>query len=93
MGWGAAQRGLGEARRGLGATRRGWGGRGNVRTALYMAALEASRFNPVLNAHYKKLVDNRKPPKVALIACARKLLVILNAIVKANTAWRAPPQS
>jgi transposase len=68
-----------------------WGGRGAVRTALYMAALVASRFNPVLAAHYRKLIDNKKPAKVALVACARKLLVILNAIVRDKAAWREPP--
>lgn len=68
-----------------------WGGRGAVRTALYMAALVASRFNPVLGAHYRKLINNNKPAKVALVACARKLLVILNAIVRDAAAWRQPP--
>jgi transposase len=64
-----------------------WGGRGDVRSVLYMAALAAKRFNPVLRAHYEKLTAAKKPAKVALIACARKLLVILNAMVKAKRAW------
>jgi transposase len=68
-----------------------WGGRADVRSVLYMAALVASRHNPVLRAHYAKLVAQNKLPKVALIACARKLLVTLNAMVRANAEWKPPP--
>lgn len=56
------------------------GGRPHVRSALYMAALSSIRCNPVLSAHYKHLTDSGKPPKVALVACMRKLLIHLNAV-------------
>jgi len=65
-----------------------WGGRPEVRRVLYMAALVASRFNPVIRAMYVRLRAKGKPAKVALVACARKLLVILNAIVRTQTPWR-----
>jgi transposase len=55
---------------------------------LYMAALVASRYNPVIKAFYQKLLAAGKMKKVALVACMRKLLVILNAMVKNNTPWR-----
>ena len=64
-----------------------WGGRAQVRAALYMAALSASRFNPVITAFYQRLIEQGKQPKVALTACMRKLLVILNTMVKTQTAW------
>ena len=64
-----------------------WGGRAPVRAVLYMAALVASRNNPVIRAFYLRLRAAGKPPKVALTACMRKLLVILNAMVRANTPW------
>ena len=64
-----------------------WGGRAPVRTVLYMATLAAVRWNPALTVAYRRLRDAGKPPKVALIACARKLLVILNAIVAHGTPW------
>lgn len=63
------------------------GGRAAVRTALYMAALSASRFNPVIKAFYQRLTDAGKPKKVALTACMRKLVTILNAMVKNGTDW------
>jgi transposase len=53
-----------------------------------MAALNGARFNPVLKAMYTRLIDAGKPPKVALIALARKLLTILNAMVRDRTAWK-----
>ena len=53
-----------------------------------MAALVASRYNPVIKAHYQKLLAAGKVKKVAPVACMRKLLVILNAMVKNNTPWR-----
>ena len=59
-----------------------WGGRTRVRAALYMAALVASRYNPVLRAFYQRLLAAGKPKKLALTACMRKLLTILNAMVK-----------
>ena len=74
--------------------RRGvWGGRARVRSALYMAALVGSRRNPVLRAFYLRLVAAGKPKKAALVACMRKLIVILNAILKTRTPWREEPAS
>lgn len=64
-----------------------WGGRAQVRAALYMAALSASRYNPVIKPFYQRLIAKGKKPKVALTACMRKLLVILNTMVKTQTAW------
>jgi transposase len=68
-----------------------WGGRAPVRTALYMAALSATRFNPEIKRFYLRLREAGKPAKVALVACMRKLLTILNAIVKSSEPWRAQP--
>jgi transposase len=65
------------------------GGRPAVRAALYMASLVASRFNPVLRQTYRQLVDAGKAKKVALIAVARKLITICNAIVRDQQPWRA----
>ncbi len=62
--------------------RRTWGGRRAVRSALYMAALSATRFNPVIAAFYQRLLAAGKPRKVALTACMRKLLRILNAMLR-----------
>ncbi len=67
-----------------------WGGRAGVRTALYLAALCGSRWNPGLRPFYERLRAAGKPRKVALIACARKLLTVLNAMVRDNAYWRAP---
>jgi transposase len=67
-----------------------WGGRATVRAALYMAALVGSRCNPVLRALYARLVAAGKTKKVALTACMRKLLTILNALLKARTRWTQP---
>jgi transposase len=64
-----------------------WGGRATVRAALYMAALVASRRNSVIRAFYKRLCDAGKAPKVALVACMRKLLTILNAMIKHKSRW------
>jgi transposase len=64
------------------------GGRSTVRAALFMAALVASRRNPVIAAHYKKLRTAGKNAKQALIACMRKLLVILNAILRDRKPWQ-----
>ncbi len=65
------------------------GGRSPVRTALFMAALVSVRHNPVLKAFHQRLIDAGKPKLVAITAAARKLLTILNAMVKANQPWRA----
>ncbi len=65
-----------------------WGGRAAVRSALYMAALVASRYNPVLKAYYQRLVAAGKAKKLAIIAVLRKLLVTLNAMLRTNTPWR-----
>ena len=65
-----------------------WGGRARLRATLYMAALVASRRNPVIAAFYKRLVDAGKAKKVALTACMRKLLTILNAMMRTMSAWQ-----
>lgn len=70
--------------------RRIYGGRSSVRSTLYMATLVAVRFNPVIKAFYERLIANGKEKKVALTACARKLLVILNAILRQSQPWRPP---
>jgi transposase len=66
-----------------------WGGRSNVRSALYMAGLVAVRHNPRLKAFYTKLCESGKKKKVALVACMRKLLVIMNTMIKNNTPWES----
>jgi transposase len=65
-----------------------FGGRGSVRQVLYMATLAAVRHNPRLRAFYRRLVAAGKPAKVALVACMRKLLVILNAMLREQAPWR-----
>lgn len=65
-----------------------WGGRAHVRAALYMAALVATRKNPVIRTFYQRLCQAGKAKKLALTACMRKLLTILNAMLKSGTAWR-----
>lgn len=70
--------------------RKVWGGRAIVRSALYMATLVATRHNPVIRACYERLCAAGKPKKVALVACMRKLLLILNAILHQRTPWQAP---
>lgn len=65
-----------------------WSGRAHLRAVLYMAALSASRFNPPISRFYRRLIEAGKNPKVALTACMRKLLSILNAIMKNRTIWR-----
>lgn len=64
-----------------------WGGRANVRSALYMGALAALRHNPVIRAFYNRLLAKGKLKKVALVACMRKLLVILNAMMRDGQPW------
>jgi len=66
------------------------GGRTSVRCGLYMATLVAIRHNPVIQKFYERLLANGKLKKVALVACMRKLLVILNAMIRDNKSWQAP---
>lgn len=66
-----------------------WGGRAHVRSILYMAALVASRCNPVIRALYERLCTTGKPKKVALVAAMRKLLIILNSMLRTRTFWNA----
>jgi transposase len=67
------------------------GGRATVRAPLYMATLVATRYNPVIRAFYHRLLAAGKPPKVALVAAMRKLLTILNAIIKTQRPWTPIP--
>jgi transposase len=69
--------------------RRTWGGRSQVRAVVYMAAIVAMRHNPVIRAFYERLVAAGKPKKVAIVACMRKLLTILNAILRDQSMWNA----
>ena len=64
------------------------GGRTDVRNVLYMATLSATRWNPVISQHYKSLTERGRPKKVALVACMRRLLGILNAILRTKTPWQ-----
>lgn len=66
-----------------------WGGRAQVRSVLYMATLTARRVNPVIRAFGERLQAAGKPFKVVMVACMRKLLVILNALLKNNSVWKA----
>jgi len=67
-----------------------WGGRSEIRALLYMAALSAVRYNPVIKSFYERLVvEKKKPKKVALIACMHKLIIILNSLVKKDELWVA----
>lgn len=68
-----------------------WGGRASVRAALYMGALVAAQWNPLIESFYKRLLSRGKPKKVALTACMRKLLVVLNAMIRDQRPW--DPQS
>ena len=65
------------------------GGRTDVRSVLYMATLSATQWNPVISDHYKALVERGRPKKVALVACMRRLLGILNAILRTKTPWQS----
>jgi transposase len=67
-----------------------WGGRADVRSVLYMAAVTAARINPVIKSFYLRLKQAGKPAKVALTACMRKLLTILNTMLRTNQSWHAP---
>jgi transposase len=64
-----------------------WGGRAHVRHMLYMAATSAIRTNPVIKPFYERLIGRGKPHKVAMVACMRKMLTILNAMVRSNAHW------
>jgi len=68
-----------------------WGGRTTLRAALYMAALVATKYNSVISAFYQRLLDAGKVKKVALVACMRKLLTIVNAMMRAMTVWNPEP--
>jgi len=70
--------------------RRCVGGRSHIRAVLYMAAVAATRWNPVIRACYRRLRDAGKPAHVALTACMRRMIVILNAIAKTQQPWHAP---
>jgi len=70
--------------------RRIQGGRASVRQVLYMAAMAAKRFNPVIRTFYQRLLASGKKKKVALVACMRKLLTILNAMIRDMQPWRDP---
>jgi transposase len=65
-----------------------WGGRATIRRVLYMATLASTRHNPVIGEFYQRLVKRGKAKKVALVACMRRLLTIMNAILKHGKAWQ-----
>lgn len=67
--------------------RRIWGGRSEVRAVVYMATMSAVRFNPPIKAFYERLLMAGKPKKVAIVACMRKLLTILNAMLRDQASW------
>jgi len=64
-----------------------FGGRSSVRKALYMSTVASTRHNPAIQCFYNRLIESGKPPKVALTACMRKLLIILNAVPRTGTPW------
>jgi transposase len=64
-----------------------WGGRASVRHTLYMAATSAIRSNPVIRAFYQRLVARGKPHKIAMVACMRKMITILNAMLRQRASW------
>jgi transposase len=70
--------------------RRTWGGRASVRATLYMAALVATRCNPLVRRFYQRLLTAGKPKKVALVACMHKLLLVCNAVLRTHTPWEVP---
>lgn len=77
----------------LRGTRHIYGGRSSVRTALYMATLTATRCNPVIKEFYQRLMARHKPFKVAIVACMRKLLSIINVMIKTKTPWKLAQKS
>jgi transposase len=68
--------------------RRIFGGRQSVRRVMYMAALSAIKHNPVIKKFYERLIEKGKPFKVAITACMRKMVTIMNVMVKKQEAWR-----
>jgi transposase len=74
-------------------TRHIYGGRAPLRSVLYMAALTALRHNPVIKEFYERLCANQKPFKVAITACMRKLLTIINVMLRDNTCWKSKEAS
>lgn len=64
-----------------------WGGRRHVRQVLYMATLSATRSNPQIRAYYYRLTAEGKPHRVAIVACMRKMLVTLNAMLRTGQPW------
>ena len=70
-----------------------WGGRARLRAVLYMGTLVATRFNPIIRAFYQRLCTAGKAKKLALTACMRKLLTILNAMVRHQTSWHPPGEA
>ena len=68
-----------------------WGGRADIRATLYMATLSAIRFNPVIKNFYNRLIQKGKIKKIAIVACMRKLITILNAMVKKHELWNPKP--
>lgn len=74
-------------------TRHIYGGRVRVRCMLYMAALSATRYNPIIKQFYERLLAKNKPFKVAITACMRKLLAIINVMVRDSTSWKTNPES
>ena len=74
-------------------TRHIFAGRAPLRAKLYMATLTAIRCNPVIKAFYQRLVARNKLKKVALVACMRKLLTIVNAMIRDNQLWTAKGQA
>jgi len=72
----------------LRGTRHIYGGRTRVRSMLYMAALSATRFNPVIKEFYQRLVAKGKPFKVAITACMRRLIVIINVMIRDSVTWK-----
>lgn len=73
-------------------TRRIWGGRASIRKVLYMATITAIRCNPTIRDFHARLSGSGKKPKVVITACMRKLLIILNAMVRSNAHWQPPAQ-
>lgn len=71
--------------------RRTTGGRASLRRVLYMATLSASKHNPVIRAFYQNLIKRGKEKKVALVACMRKMIIILNAMIRKGETWRYLP--
>jgi len=65
-----------------------WGGRARVRATLYMATLTATRYNPVIRAFYERLCASGKAKKLAITACMRKMLTILNSMLRHHATWQ-----